>query len=236
MDRNRMYLIYTLLIVWGSLLFGGFIFGHNDPNRRIPILNRMASSATLVLVALLLWRANPSNYTFFIMLGMALGLLGDLFMAELILKGETHVLAGMGAFGLGHIAYIWAAFHFANANGLNRPQLWVLGLLLWLCLGGLGWYVAVWRPAAPPNRTPLHRAALPYALLLAGTAGVGTALGLHLSPFLLFAIGAALFLFSDLLIALDLFNDIRFWQHGDLIWLTYGPGQMLIVMTTFFLT
>jgi hypothetical protein len=231
-----MLLTYALLIVWAVLLFGGFIFGQNDPNRRIPILNRMASSATLVFIALLLWRANPSPYTLWITVGMALGFLGDLFMAELIFKGDAHVLAGMGAFGLGHIAYIWAAFRFASTNGLTQPQLWVSGLLLWLFLGGVGWYLAVWRPATPENRSPLHRAALPYALLLAGTAGVGTALGLHLTPFLLFAIGAALFLFSDLSIALDLFNGIRFWQHGDLIWLTYGPGQMLIVITATLLT
>ena len=34
---------------------------------------------------------------------------------------------------------------------------------------------------------------------------------------------------SDLILAAQLFNDLSFSLIGDVIWLTYGPGQMLIV-------
>ena len=43
------------------------------------------------------------------------------------------------------------------------------------------------------------------------------------------AIGAGLFLFSDLVLAGELFADYKFKSVGDVVWLTYGPGQMLIV-------
>lgn len=46
-----------------------------------------------------------------------------------------------------------------------------------------------------------------------------------------FAIGGALFLVSDLILAAGLFNDTEFRFSGDVIWFTYGVGQMLIVMT-----
>lgn len=45
-----------------------------------------------------------------------------------------------------------------------------------------------------------------------------------------FAIGAAFFLISDLILAAQLFNDAEFRFIGDVIWFTYGLGQMLIVM------
>ena len=47
--------------------------------------------------------------------------------------------------------------------------------------------------------------------------------------FLPLAIGGALFLLSDLLIALRLFQNSQQPRLNDLIWLTYGPAQMLIV-------
>jgi hypothetical protein len=79
--------------------------------------------------------------------------------------------------------------------------------------------------------TLLHWAALPYALLLASTAGFATGLALQDSTFLLLALGAALFLLSDLILAAQLFNHLQFPLIGDVIWLTYGPAQMLIVYT-----
>ena len=70
---------------------------------------------------------------------------------------------------------------------------------------------------------------MPYALLLAATAGSATGLGLQTAVFLPVALGAALFLLSDLLIAGELFSDLSFPYIGDAIWLTYGPAQMLIL-------
>ena len=46
---------------------------------------------------------------------------------------------------------------------------------------------------------------------------------------LVLAIGGALFLLSDLILAARLFNEVHFPLIGDVIWLTYGPAQMLIV-------
>jgi hypothetical protein len=47
--------------------------------------------------------------------------------------------------------------------------------------------------------------------------------------FLPLALGAALFLASDLLVAGEHFGRMRFPHIGDAVWLTYGPAQMLIV-------
>jgi hypothetical protein len=75
----------------------------------------------------------------------------------------------------------------------------------------------------------LHRAALPYALLLASTAGLATGLAVQAPAFVPLAIGGGLFLLSDLILAARLFNGVYFYLIGDIVWLTYGPAQALIV-------
>jgi hypothetical protein len=75
----------------------------------------------------------------------------------------------------------------------------------------------------------VHWVALPYALLLASTAGLGSGLAIQDRRFIPLALGGALFLLSDLILAGDMFSDLFFRLIGDVVWLTYGPAQMLIV-------
>ena len=71
--------------------------------------------------------------------------------------------------------------------------------------------------------------ALPYALLLATTAGLAGGVGLQAGRFIPVAVGGLLFLTSDLILAAQLFNQAYFPWISDWVWLTYGPAQMLIV-------
>ena len=224
-------LLLILLAIWAALLFGGFILGHRwpDGSRRMPVWTRMASSLTLVIAA---WYGfslastdASARFALPVAIGMTLGFIGDLFMAKLIIQSEHHVLGGIGAFGLGHIAYIVGFISFGEAVGAtdNRIAAWVI----WLIIGVIGWYVAVYR--GQQSRSTLHYAALPYALLLASSTGLATGLALNLSALIPLAVGCALFLLSDLILAARLFNGLFFPLIDDVVWLTYGPGQMLIV-------
>lgn len=234
---QRWWLI-GLLIAWAILLFGGFLLGHSpaDNQPRMPLWTRIGSSIILVIAAWsLAWFGRQSETRTALLLvavGMSLGFLGDLFMAELLRLGHR-VLSGIGAFGLGHLVYI-AAFLLLATNLRVDPQpltpnpqpLRYVAWAAWLLFGVVGWYFIVFRGQ---QATTLHYAALPYALLLASTAGVATGLALLQSAYIPLAAGAALFLTSDLILAAQLFNGLRFPFIGDVIWLTYGPAQMLIV-------
>jgi len=220
-----------LAVVWAALLFGGFVFGRPQGERagRMPTWTRMASSLTLV-VAGWAWAATAAGspagrFALLIAAGMTLGFLGDLFMAKL-LPVSSHVLWGIGAFGLGHVAYIAATLGFGGVLGLSADGLRVGAWLIWLVFGAGAWYLVVLRGQRP---TVLHWAALPYALLLSSTAGAATGLALSYPAFLPLALGAALFLISDLILAARLFAGRSFRLIDDVIWLTYGSGQMLIV-------
>jgi uncharacterized membrane protein YhhN len=224
-------LLLAALIAWAIFLFGGFLFGQRNAEgtARMPAWTRMASSFTLV-VAAWLWFAfaretSVGGYALLIAVGMTLGFLGDLFLAP-VFPITQPVLAGIATFGLGHVAYLVALLTFANAHGLYAPAPRWIALAVWLLIGAAGWYLVVFRGQ---KATALHWAALLYALLLASLAGVATGLALQSALFIPLAVGAALFLLSDLILAGELFAGLSFPLIGDVIWLTYGPAQALIV-------
>lgn len=233
LENTQRYWLIALLVLWAILLFGGFALGHESETQRIPRWARMASSATLVLAA---WSwyllatgseagGQARSYALFIAVGMSFGFVGDLVMARLA-PGGRNVLGGIAAFGIGHIFYITGILRFSNQIGLDDPAKRWGALAVWLLVAVVAWYFLIFRGQ---EVTTLHWAALPYALLLASTAGFATGLALQNGLFWGLALGAGLFLLSDLILAAELFTGLKFNSIGDVIWLTYGPGQMLIV-------
>jgi hypothetical protein len=230
-DASQRRWLTGLLVAWAVLLFGGFLLGSGaDITQRMPAWTRMGSSVVLVAVG---WswftfsRGGPTRrFALLLAAGMTCGFVGDLLLAGLLPGGEN-VLAGIAAFGLGHVCYIAAAVGWSTRSGLDDRKIRRVSLVVWWAIGLAGWYFVVFRGQ---EATALHWAALPYALLLASTAGMATALAVQDRVFVPFAIGGALFLVSDLILAAGLFNDAEFRLMGDVIWFTYGVGQMLIVM------
>lgn len=218
------------ILLWAVLLFGGFVFGKlwTDRTRRMPVWTRMASSLTLVAAAWWIYtlESTATVYTLPAALGMTFGFLGDLFMARLI-RFSQHVLGGIGSFGIGHIFYVIGFLGTANLLGLTLSP---IPVVIWWVIGAVGWWIAVWRGVT--ERTPMHMAALPYALLLSSTAGFATSMAVADARFIPLAVGAALFLLSDLLLAARLFRNVFFPLVDDVVWLTYGPAQMLIVFSS----
>lgn len=231
LDPTQQILLIGCLIIWACLLFGGFIFGNLNAvqTRKMPTWTRMTSSFALVVFAWLWWLfVQNTPYTtisFAFAIGMTFGFLGDLFMAQLI-PVKDHVLGGIGSFGLGHIAYIIGLLSAGNTFNLSDSTIQLSTWIIWLIIGFILWYWIVYRGS---DKTFLHKAALPYALLLASTTGVAMGLAIQQSAFIPITIGAGLFLLSDLILATELFNGANWRYIGDVVWLTYGPGQMLIV-------
>ena len=220
-----------MLILWALLLFGGFFLGSPDAQRRMPLWTRMASSATLVIAAFSWFLVSRDyslgTYGLLIALGMVAGFAGDLALSGLLSGGRSQI-AGIAAFGVGHLFYIIAIWHLAGALAARAPAPQWGALAGWWLFAVLAWYFVVFRGA---DEGFLHWVVLPYALLLATTAGVVSGLALQVPAFAPLALGAALFLFSDLLLGGIWFSGINFRFMDDVVWLTYGPAPMLIVFS-----
>jgi hypothetical protein len=226
------FLLIALWLAWAVLLFGGFLLDGAEAGatQRIPTWCRMSSSFALV-VAAFTWLVatagqKSQRYALLLALGMTLGFLGDLFNAGLLRFGLSDpTLGGIVAFGLGHVAYIGACVYAARMAMLNStPARWG-SLTAWWLVGVVCWYFVAYQG---DKSTDLRWPGLGYTLLLAATTGLATSLALQSSRFLLLAVGAVLFLLSDLVLAYRLFHG-DFRLGGDLTWLLYGPAQMMIV-------
>ncbi|MEX2111982.1 MAG: lysoplasmalogenase [Pirellulales bacterium] len=229
-------LFVGLWLVWAGLLaaamlLGNFADGHSKPAATAA---RMGSSVALVVTgwaAYALWRhSSAGRFALWIAIGMTLGTIGDFFNANLLkfIPLENPTLGGIAAFGLGHVAYIAGCFNLGRRAGLTNRTLMIGAILCWQLVGVVSWYFVVMQGSESRD---LVWPSLGYSLLLAGTAGVATGLALQDRRMGWLALGAALFLASDLILAFGLFRG-SFPHSTEAVWLTYGPGQMFIVFST----
>lgn len=146
-------------------------------------------------------------------LGLALGAAGDCFLS---LRGEKAFLAGMAAFAAGHLAY--AAAFVAAGGGV--PDLVILAPLLIL-----GASTEVW---LAPHTGALRWPVRGYVVVILVMAAAAFSL-----PASAVTLGAALFVLSDFILALDIFRfgpeRPNAWRARAL-WAAYWSGQALILL------
>ena len=179
------------------------------------------TASTGLLAALLVAMSGPAWF-WLIPLGLALGALGDLCLA---LKGERFLLAGVGAFGLGHLAYAGGFLLRSDAlgfDGLNAGELAVLALLAAMLVSTEVWLA----PRTGALRWPVRG----YVVLI-GLMGVAAVLVPGQPGQAWLRLGAGLFIASDLMLSLRLFvTRDPVWQRrlALALWPAYWAGQALI--------
>ncbi len=223
-----------LLLAWAFFLLIGLWPSKLLPSVLLPLSGtwgKMASSIALVALATLArFQVDTSSqrYAKWICVGMILGTLGDFFNANLLSALTSQgTLAAIIAFGLGHLCYIRAIVgELCRCEPLRIRPIWI-SITVWQFVGLLSWYAIVYYGE---KAREIVWPALGYTLLLSGTAGIATALAVHRRQIWPLALGAALFLLSDLLLAVGMFRG-SYPFRSELVWITYGPGQMLIVVS-----
>lgn len=175
-------------------------------------------TASTGFLALVLWTGGPWP----IALGLTLGALGDWCLAQ---RGERAFLAGMAGFAAGHLAYVQGFLSRAAEIGFPdaSPQRLILAALVLALVASTEIWLA---PRTGALRWPVRL----YGLVIG-------AMGLSLIVLPRNAgdgqlwLGGALFILSDLLLALRLFvvRSGR-WQRtlSLTLWPAYWGGQALI--------
>lgn len=154
-----------------------------------------------------------------IVAGLALGALGDFALSR---PGPRWFLAGMGAFAAGHLAYVAA---FLTAFGPLSPP----GPMGWAMLAAIAALVLSTEVWLAPHTGALRWPVRGYALVI----GAMAAAAVLLPPgFGMMQMGAALFLASDLILALRLFRlkgETARLGASLVLWPAYWVGQGLIL-------
>ena len=127
---------------------------------------------------------------------------------------EIVFVAGMAAFALGHIVYIFCFLEWGRTLGANKRDYPAAGIVIVISLLLMAWFF--------PGLGELMIPALIYQLII--TTLVATALVVK-AP-MLARLGAVLFMISDTLIAVGKFTDVGV-PPGS-VWITYAGAQIMI--------
>ena len=168
---------------------------------------KTASTALLALAAPFLGAPWP------VTAGLALGAAGDFALSR---PGERAFLAGMAAFAAGHLAYAWVFLMSGVGDVVLVPALLVVAVAL-----STEWWLA---PRTGALRWPVRG----YVLVIAAMMLAALTLPDHA---VMVIAGAALFMLSDLLLAVEMF--VRKTPSRALsraVWACYWGGQALICL------
>jgi len=201
----------TLAVILAVLLT---LAGYYWPCLWIVYVFKPLATVLLVLIATSSWISNQSAYAQWIVVGLIFSLVGDV----LLMWPHQYFLPGLAAFLVAHVAYLVA---------FTRDCKFPASLSIWFAyvVAAVVFY-ALLLPTLPPGlRIPVAV----YAALLSTMASqaMGRSSLIKTSSAQQAAVGALLFLLSDLLLAFDRFRRPLVWST-TLILVPYYVGQWLI--------
>ncbi|MBK9013251.1 MAG: lysoplasmalogenase [Saprospiraceae bacterium] len=215
-----------MLVLFAILSFANLI----AVGSRVELLN--FATKPLLISSLALWyyfrtRANWHLFSRFFLIGLVFSVLGDTLLMFVKMKGEIYFLLGLGSFLLAHLCYIAAFFKFPNFKSgiiwVNKwmalPFLIILTSLLCVLWNSLGAFLV-----------PVAIYASVIVTMFAFSFNMRNRVDTTVSK-MLFG-GAALFVLSDLIIAMKKFKYPEMGEtlSGVAIMVTYLLGQVLLAL------
>jgi uncharacterized membrane protein YhhN len=202
--------------------------------RQIKIWKPLATVCCIAIAALAF--AMPLSvplYTVLVLTGLTLSLIGDWLLIDADEEPRLFV-AGLVAFLLAHIAYIFAFAYARSVRGgpydLGRE---LIAAALLFVLGAVAYFYL--RPSLGPYRQPVLAYMIVISLMVhQAVAGVSPNAGLLSQPALAVG-GALLFYMSDLMLAINRFVFEGEGRYNN-VWVlaTYYGAQLLIALSASF--
>jgi uncharacterized membrane protein YhhN len=171
---------------------------------------------TMLLIILMALTSTPSSYTWWIIIGLLLSLIGDIFL----MLPNDRFIHGLVSFLAAHICYIIACFQM-------QPQQVEVNVFLTVCLltVALLFFIQLVKGKLFKGGYPLKVAVLTYIVFITSMVWVSI---LTENPFIIMA--ASLFYFSDATLAWDRFIKPLKYRHY-LVMSTYFLAQYLFSLS-----
>ena len=217
--KNIFILIYAVIL-------GVHLFAGHQGNAHLAMLSKPALLVSLILFfAITTFKKKNGKFRDLVLLGLVFCLAGDVFLMFQDLN-KSYFLAGLIAFLIGHVFYVWAFTKTYLSNHeipLIKRQGWVMILIL-------GYGIMFFREIKEHvgsliGPVILYTAVITLMLLMA----VNRYGRVGRQSFWLIALGAAFFVASDSFLAWNKF--VHHLPNSHLLIMgTYGMAQLLIVL------
>ncbi len=211
--------INILIIIFGVILLCGLLYYEKKQHRKPLLIVKSALSLLFVLTALLQPSSVPTYYHY-LLIGLIFCLIGDVCLA---LPPEKAFRAGLAAFLVGHILYV---FSFSSLIHISR---WVsLGFFI---ISGISAFVFFWlRPHLKPMLIPVLIYIVVITVMVIGAWAVFGKYPAPNSGKALILAGALCFYLSDIFVARDKF--IKREYRNRLFGLPlYYAGQFMLAFS-----
>lgn len=227
-------ILVMLFVAWLTAYVAGMIAGKPDSlrTRRLPLASRLIMIGVVVAFGVIGWlgwgrTTVIAPYALWILLGLVTGALGDLLLGGVFPVRQAEVMS-LGIFGAGHVCY--AAAILAMQPVLEIPIYYLLiGAAASSIMGFAIWLLAVRNPAGSRR---MNIGSLAYGSMLFATAGMGIGAAVASSRMSLLAIGLALFVLSDIILAQYMVRRRRFLYIRDVVWIIYSTAQLIIAFSS----
>ena len=194
------YLIYTA----AALAIGALLFAERTNAERLRWFAKSCASLMFVALALSLG-ATETSYGRMILVGLVFCMAGDIFLLK---KSETAFLAGMAAFGLGHLFY---AIAFGGIFAGVSPGVIAASVAT---IAGVAFTFRWLSPHLGDFRIPVvFYTLIITAMMIMSFATTTFNSGQATSPYWLAVIGAVGFAISDISVARDQFVERSFFNR-----------------------
>lgn len=200
------------------------------------ILKATASVCFIMCAAFAIKEVGSSSVNLLIMLGLVLGLIGDILLDLKIMypkDGNQYFIAGTSTFAIGHFFYFLAiTLYNSNISPATLP---------WNILASLGVAVVITLAIILPSKKMglnfgknLYIVVF-YSLVLSFMMAFSVAIAIFSTMFWIFAAGMILFFLSDLVLSLQYFGgkDQKVWVYVNHI--LYYAAQSMIAFSLLYL-
>jgi uncharacterized membrane protein YhhN len=223
------HLDFVGLTIASAIACGALVFAEHGTRPRLRIASKLGASLSFVALGLFatVWNLEVyeqpdgwGSFTEWMFRGLVLGMIGDI---ALLGRGSRAFLAGLGAFLLGHLAYI------VGIAQLVSPRDWLDAAGIYAAapvIVGLGALALLWRHLGT-MKLPVIGYVAAIITMMIGAIAVARGAAMPTENRALLATGASLFFVSDLAVARDRFYAKTFANKA---WglPAYFAGQLLI--------
>ena len=221
--------IVCLLCITGMILQGFFIAAdHKKSYARATLLKGMASVMFVMIGSIAYTAGTDREYSGFVLLGLIFGATGDilLHLQFLFRKGQLIFIAGVVVFLAGHIMYVAALIPYSD-----RPLITVI--IGTAVAAAIMAYLCIRYGSCADMRIKAFGSFYIEAISLMTAFGVINFISYPQPWRMMFALGAVLFIVSDIILTVDIFANRNTLARSIINLSFYYAAQLLIAFTIF---